>query len=311
MVGGLLFIIGCLLGVIYFQYNSRKKVEKDLAYIYEKINSILSKKTGEKVLVNTDSESLKKLLTEINKLLDYNQKVVADFTRTEISMRKMLSNISHDLKTPLTVVLGYIETIKLDASMSNEERNLMLKKVEVKAKEVLELINKFFDLAKLEAGDKEIPLTRINLNEISRRNILQFYEVLTAKGFEVNIDIPEESIYCLGNEEALTRALNNLLSNGINHGGQGKVIGLSLSQDDKYGYLEVWDKGKGISEQHLSRVFERMYTLEDSRNKLYQGSGLGLTITKRLIERMGGEIELYSKPYERTSFKIKLKKIIY
>jgi signal transduction histidine kinase len=311
MVGVLVSIICIMLAVIYFQYSRRKKDEKDLTYVYEKINSILNKKTGEKVLVNTDNESLKTLLTEINELLDYNQKVVADFTKTEISMRKMLSNISHDLKTPLTVVLGYIETMKLDDSMSNEERNILLKKVEVKAKEVLELINKFFHLAKLESGDKEIPLTRINLNELSRKNILQFYDVLNAKDFEVVIDIPNEDIYCLGNEEALTRALNNLISNGINHGGDGKVIGLRLSQDDKYVYLEIWDKGKGISEQHLSRVFERMYTLEDSRNKLYQGSGLGLTITKRLIEIMGGEIKLCSKPFERTSFTIKLKKIIY
>jgi signal transduction histidine kinase len=76
-------------------------------------------------------------------------------------------------------------------------------------------------------------------------------------------------------------------------------------------YVDVWDKGKGISALHKDLVFERMYTLEDSRNKSYQGSGLGLTITKRLVEKMDGEIQLNSKPYEKTTFTVKLNRITY
>ena len=75
--------------------------------------------------------------------------------------------------------------------------------------------------------------------------------------------------------------------------------------------IDVWDKGRGIDEIHKERVFERLYTLEDSRNKSFQGSGLGLTITKRLVEKIGGEISLSSKPHEKTTFSIKLKIIEY
>jgi signal transduction histidine kinase len=304
-------IIVILLCIIYLQFNNKKQDDRKIKYIHVKLNSILNKSTSEKILVNTENASIRELLIEVNKLLDNNQKVVADFTKTEISMRKMLSNISHDLKTPLTVVLGYIETIKLDSNMDSAERERLLAKVEAKAKEVLVLINNFFDLAKLEAGDKELSLTRVNINELCRKNILDFYDILDSKGLDVKIDIPEKPIYCLGNEEGLNRALNNLISNAIKYGSDGKAMGLRLTDDENYSYLEVWDKGKGIDELHFDRVFERMYTLEDSRNKLYQGSGLGLTITKRIVESMGGKIELISKPYERTSFIIKLKKITY
>lgn len=76
-------------------------------------------------------------------------------------------------------------------------------------------------------------------------------------------------------------------------------------------YIDIWDKGKGISESHIDKVFERMYTLEDSRNRLYQGSGLGLTITKRLVEALDGEIHLSSKPYDKTVFTIMLKRMKY
>jgi signal transduction histidine kinase len=105
--------------------------------------------------------------------------------------------------------------------------------------------------------------------------------------------------------------MNNLISNAIKYGHDGKYIGLNLSFDDKFVYVEIWDKGKGIDITNIEKVFERMYTLEDSRNKLYQGSGLGLTITKRLVDKLGGEISLMSKHYERTSFTFKLKRILY
>ena len=118
-------------------------------------------------------------------------------------------------------------------------------------------------------------------------------------------------IYAFGNLEALDRIMNNLISNAIKYGNDGKYIGLNLSCDDNFTYVEIWDKGKGIDETNIEKVFERMYTLEDSRNKLYQGSGLGLTITKNLVNKLGGEIFLESTPYEKTSFTFKLKRVKY
>ncbi|MGV8981760.1 sensor histidine kinase [Clostridium sp.] len=307
----LLIIIFILLCIILFQYKIAKERTVGLKYIGNKLNKIEKETTNEKILVVTEDKAIRQLLVEINGLLDFSQKVFADYTKKEISMVKMLSNISHDLKTPLTVVLGYIETIKLDKDITREERELLLSKVHNKTLEVIELINKFFDLAKLESGDKEISISRININEVCRKNILDFYENLTGKGYEVDINIPETNIYVLGNIEALERIMNNLISNAIKYGSLGKYIGLNLSYDDNFSYVEIWDKGKGIDEINVEKVFERMYTLEDSRNKLYQGSGLGLTITKRLVEKLGGEIYLSSKPYARTSFTFKLKRITY
>ena len=307
----LLIVILILTCIILFQYKSKKERSKNLKYIENKLIKIISENTNEKLLVVTEDKELRELLVEINNLLDFSQKVFADYRKKEISMSKMLSNISHDLKTPLTVVLGYIETIKMDKDMPSEEREILLSKVHNKTLEVIELINKFFDLAKLESGDKEVSITRVNMNEVCRKNILDFYDNLTAQGYEVNIEIPEITIYALGNLEALDRILNNLISNAIKYGHDGKYIGLNLSYDDNFAYVEIWDKGKGIDETNIEKVFERMYTLEDSRNKLYQGSGLGLTITKRLVDKLGGEISLKSKPYEKTSFTFKLKRITY
>ncbi|AWC34101.1 HAMP domain-containing histidine kinase [Bacillus cytotoxicus] len=305
----LMIVIFILLGVIYFQYRIGKSKSANIRYTYEKLENIIKQQTGEKLLVVTDDKELQQLLVAINHLLDAKQKTNANHAKVEISMRKMLSNISHDLKTPLTVILGYTEMLNKDKTMNKEEQHILLEKVHVKTLEVMELIHKFFDLARLESGDKAIEITKVNMNEVCREKILTFYDLITTKGFEVHIDIPEKNMYAFGNAEVLGRVLNNLISNALTYGYDGKILGITLSDDERYVYVDVWDRGKGINESHIDKVFERMYTLEDSRNRLYQGSGLGLTITKRLVEALGGEIHLFSKPYEKTVFTIMLRKI--
>ncbi|MCI0767467.1 HAMP domain-containing histidine kinase [Bacillus sp. TL12] len=309
MISLLTIVIFILLGAIYFQYRIGKSKSANVRYTYEKLENIIKQRTGEKLLVVTDDKELQKLLVAINHLLDAKQKTNADHVKVEISMRKMLSNISHDLKTPLTVILGYAEMLNVDKTINKEEQQILLEKVHLKTLEVMELIHKFFDLAKLESGDKAIEMTKVNMNEVCRERILSFYDLLTTKGFEVHIDIPEKNVYALGNAEVLGRVLNNLISNAIAYGYDGRTLGMTLRDDDSCVYVDVWDRGKGIDESHIDKVFERMYTLEDSRNRLYQGSGLGLTITKRLVEALGGEIHLSSKPYEKTVFTIVLKKM--
>ena len=144
----------------------------------------------------------------------------------------MLANISHDIKTPLTVVLGYIEMLQLNTAISEEERQRLLSGVHSKTLEVLQLIHQFFDLAKIEAGDTDYPITKINVNEICRKNILSFYDIVTSMGIDIHIDIPETAVFALGNEEALDRIMNNLLSNAIAYGAEGNVIGLAVRNDD-------------------------------------------------------------------------------
>ncbi|WP_046226902.1 sensor histidine kinase [Paenibacillus dauci] len=302
-------IIVMLLLLVVFQQHRYRQQQANLLYAYTKLKAITDQHTDEKLLLQTEDVHLKALLTEMNRLLDHNRKTTASYYQMEISIRKMLSNISHDLRTPLTVVLGYLEIILNDPDLTRAEVDVLLAKVHHKTIEVLHLMNKFFDLVKLESGDHEIEISQIDVSEICKANILGFYDILTAQEIEVVIDIPEDQpLMAYGNEEELHRILNNLLSNAIQYGSDGHVLGLSVYRhNDQHIGIDVWDKGKGIGEKHQDRIFERMYTLEDSRNRLYQGSGLGLTITKRLVEKMGGDISVISKPDEKTVFTVLLK----
>jgi len=307
----LLLIIVALIGIVIFQWKGKKEQDQTIQYMHEKLQFIVNEQSNEKILVTTTNSQIQQLLIIMNALLDHQQKVQATHQKMEDSMKKMLANISHDLKTPLTVVLGYIEMLQLQSLTSEEERQRLLTGVHAKTLEVLNIIHTFFDLAKLEAGDTDYPITKINVCEICRKNILSFYDMVTSMGLDISITIPETPMYALGNEEALDRVLNNLFSNAIAYGADGNVIGLTVRKDETNIYIDVWDCGKGIEEYHIDNVFERMYTLEDSRNKSFQGSGLGLTITKRLVEIMDGSIQLSSIPYKKTIFTIALKQMMY
>jgi signal transduction histidine kinase len=306
-------IILFLLAVILFQLKRKREQNDTLRYMHTKLQTIMNEneQTNEKILVATSNQELQQLLTTINALLNDTHKILAKHRKTESSMKKMLANISHDLKTPLTVVLGYTEMLQLQQSLKDTEHNRLLSGIHLKTEEVLKLIHTFFDLAKIEAGDTKYPITKVNISEICRKNILSFYDMVMSMGLHIDINIPETPMYALGNEDALDRVLNNLIANAIAYGAEGRVIGLIVRNDATDVYIDVWDCGKGIDEYHIDSVFERMYTLEDSRNKSFQGSGLGLTITKRLVEIMNGTIQLKSIPYEKTTFTISLKRMMY
>lgn len=306
---GILVVGLCLL--LLFMAVDKRKTREDLQYINDKLNGIISENSKEKVLCITHHQDIQALLNTLNLLLEHKDKTVSDHKRSQESIRKMLSNISHDLKTPLTVILGCIETIQLDKTLSDCQREALLTRTYEKAREVLDLMNEFFDLARLESDDREIPLERLHMNEIVRKSILSFYDLLNTRGVTVEFEIPDEAIFVLGNEEAMSRVLQNLISNAITHGADGHYLGVTLRSDDLQVYLEVTDKGKGIEEIYYDRIFERMYTLEDSRNKQYQGSGLGLTITRRLVERMNGRITLQSRPFEKTTFFLQFNRLNY
>ncbi|MER2106839.1 MAG: ATP-binding protein [Solibacillus sp.] len=292
-------------------YLIRNKVveNREIDYVEKKLHKILENKTDEQVLLITSNRQLQLLLIQINQLLEHNQKTGANFHQIERSMRKMLANISHDLKTPLTVILGYTEIILSDKNIKQEKKEALLQTVNLKTFEVLDLIHRFFELVKLESDDHNLEMSKIEIGEICRKKILEYYEILIVKEFDVTIDIPEDQIFVWGNTEALERILNNLISNAIKYGFDGQMLGMKVRATDDHVYIEVIDQGQGIHEVDKDRVFERLYTMEDSRNKQNQGSGLGLTITKRLVEQLGGRIHLDSKPFEKTTFRIELKRV--
>ena len=227
LIGLLVFLAVTAIAIGCYLFYTKRVLQRSLRQVSRDLCHILDENTDEKIMVFTDNKILVELLTQINRMIETMQKTRAEYRKGEIASKRMISNISHDIKTPLTVILGYLEMMRLKA-----EPDLgTLSKVEGKANQVLEMINEFFTLAKLEAGDTEVSISRINMNEACKRNVLDFYELLSKDDFTVELDIPDKAVYAFGNDEALDRVLFNLISNAVRYGAEGKYLGITLYED--------------------------------------------------------------------------------
>lgn len=291
--------------VLYQQFVFRAGTQTELRKIHKKLSEIIDADSDERIMLFTENKELMELAAQVNRLLENNLKVRADKRRSEMASKRMLSNISHDMKTPMTVVLGYLEIMRANGEAAPE----MLAKAEQKAQSVMELINRFFTLAKIEAGDMDMELSRVDICEICRESVLDFYGILSKAEFQVEIGLPETAVYIQGNREALQRILFNLISNVARYGSDGKYLGIFLRTCKNHVYVDVVDKGKGIDKAFAESVFDRLFMLDDSRSSRVQGNGLGLTIAKNLARQLGGEIILDSEPYVKTVFTVMLKKM--
>lgn len=289
-----LIIIPILLIIII---NLNKKIN----YIYKTLKIVEDGNFNIRIKMQNTNKNLKNLMESINNLLDEFQSTYKLNKEYQIERKKMITNISHDLRTPLTSLLGYVEVIKYNDNLSKEEQEEYISIIESKGNNLRNLMDEFFELSKLEANDIELKKEKFNLSEIIRQSIILFYNDFNKIGINPIIDIPKEDIYMIGDKKAIERIINNLISNAIKYGCDGKNIGINL-KCNKNIQIIVWDEGKGIPKEDLQLVFQRLYTLEKSRNKNFQGSGLGLTIVKKLVELQMGTIVVRSVPNKKTEF---------
>ncbi|MCM1990932.1 sensor histidine kinase [Oceanirhabdus seepicola] len=274
--------------------------------ISNKLKEVLEEGSMERFKFENASKDKKKLLNNINNLMDKHQQIFMENKKYIDQHRRMISNISHDIRTPLTSLIGYIELSKSE-DITPSKRMDYLNIAYSRGIVLKNMIEEFFHISKLEADDVEVKMEKVNLSEILRNNIITFINEFEKKDIQPEIRLGDKEIYVKGDVVCLNRIITNLISNSIKYGYEGKIIGVDLSIDGKTVKLVIWDKGKGIHEDELPYIFERLYTGEKSRNRNLQGSGLGLAITKNLVEKMDGSISVESKPFERTSFKINFK----
>lgn len=301
----IMLVLLCLILVLLFRHLQLIPQIKKISQITREIRA---GNLNLRYRLQTSQKDIEILGGELNRLLDYFQNGFERITFLEEERKRMIANISHDLRTPLTSLLGYMEALKDDATLTAEERRDFLRITSEKGNALLVLLQDFFELAKLEADDVELKLQKINLVEIVPEIILHFYPDFVKAEITPTIKLPETPLYVQVDKVCLRRILNNLLSNALRYGTDGKEIGIALREEESLVWVDVWDRGKGIPAPDIPHIFDRLYTGEASRNSSLQGTGLGLTITKNLVEKQGGQIIVTSTPKEKTTFSFCLPK---
>ena len=284
--------------ILIWQQIQHKKLVREIDYITSRLDTISVISENGFVLIPTDNDSIKKLSAALNKLLQDFYTKKSQFEQSKQAMAKVLTNISHDIRTPLTVLKGNSEMLSniTNTYSASENVHAMAVKIDQKADDLISTINDYFTMSKITSGDFSIKMKKENISRICQDTILDYYDLLEQKQFEVNIQIPDTPIFAYTDNEALQRILKNLIDNAIRHGGDGKYISLRLITSNGKNIIEIEDRGDGISPQQQKQIFERNYTTARKTS----GSGLGLSISKCLAEQIGADLEVYSVQNEQT-----------
>ncbi|AUN18265.1 two-component sensor histidine kinase [Clostridium botulinum] len=297
----ILIIIIIILSILLL--NDKIKTKR----ITAKLKEILKENSRERIKFYNLSTNKKELVREINIFLDRYQSISIDNKNYKEHHQKMISNISHDIRTPLTALMGYVDLLS-DNSITKEKKEEYISIIRERGTTLKDLMEEFFQMAKLECNDVEITIEKFNISEVVRKNIITFMNEINERNITPEINIGDEEVFALGDKNYTSRIITNLISNSLKYGYEGNVIGIDLKEDNKSVILSIWDKGKGIDKNELPYIFDRLYTGEKSRNRSFQGSGLGLSIVKNMTQHMNGSITAQSIPYEKTIFTVNIPK---
>ena len=222
--------------------------------------------------------------------------------------QKMLADISHDLKTPITVIRGYAKAVS-DGLTDPETEKQYLNTIFIKTENLTEMINTFYEYSKLEHPEFRLVKEKQDLAEFVREYLADKYDEIELMGFELEVEIPEEIVEYSFDGVQLRRVFDNIISNAFKHNPSGTTIYVTFWQTERSIRMEIGDNGVGIPEEIRENLFEPFTVGDDSRNNK-QGSGLGLAVARKIVELHGGALflEKAENPAISTLFVIKLMK---
>lgn len=231
-------------------------------------------------------------------------------TQYEENRKELISNISHDLKTPITSIIGYVEGIKDGVANTPEKMDKYLTTIHTKAKHMDTLIDELFLFSKLDLNRVPFQFETVELNTFMQELIEEMQMDLSKEGIEVRLQLHASPLYVTADCEKINRVISNLIHNSVKYmDKEEKKITVTVSSDNNKVIVKVMDNGSGIESDTLPYIFERFYRAEQSRNSSTGGSGLGLAIAKQIVEEHGGEIWAESELGKGTSIFFSLEKV--
>lgn len=297
----LTFIIILALLIIIFLISKLFRIRNQIDVIIVALNDIKAGNMNRRIL-SRDNDITRKICYGINEIAINNQTRLIQQKQSEQAYKRLMTSLSHDVKTPLASLVGYLDAVE-SGLVENDEKEEYIHIASGKAQHLRQFVESLFEWVKLDAGEQIFHFEEIDLNEISREIVADWIPTLEAHKFQYEIAIPEEEYIIHIDSNAYTRILNNLFQNAIAHSAGNHVI-FTIIEDSNEVVIMIRDNGKGISPEHISHIFERMYQVDSSRTGT--GNGLGLAITKELIRIHNGTIRASSKSGNGTTFTITL-----
>ncbi|MBR4344814.1 MAG: GHKL domain-containing protein [Lachnospiraceae bacterium] len=233
--------------------------------------------------INTLSSQLEKTISELKTANIELEKDIAKKTEVDSMRREFLSNVSHELKTPIALIQGYAEGLADNINDDEESRKFYCDVIVDEAQKMNKMVKKLLSLNELEFGNSGLELTRFDIVELVR-SVASSIEVL-AKNKEVSIVFNEsEPIYVWADEYRVEEVITNYLSNALNHCSGSKIVDISFKQTDKKVRVSVFNSGEQIPDTEIEHIWDKFYKIDKARTREYGGSGIGLSIVKAIME---------------------------
>ncbi|MCC0686822.1 MULTISPECIES: sensor histidine kinase [unclassified Clostridioides] len=296
----LLLSIGLLLLSI-FAFSKLGHIRRSLKDIEETLADIQSGNENRKVLVKP-SDVMAPLVYQFNEIVyDYENKLIS-LKKADKASKQLMTSLSHDVRTPLTTLIGYLDAVHSGIVMG-DEREEYIEIARRRAYDLKEYIDVLFDWFRLNSDEFTLSIESVEIAELSRNILKDWIPIFHEKKLDFEIDIPEKQLMVNLDSDGYSRVVNNLVQNVIAHS-QASQIKITMSEDSKMVLLRVEDNGVGIAKENLQHVFERLYKCDKGRSE--KGSGLGLSIVSQMVERMGGQISVESDIGKYTVFTVRL-----
>jgi two-component system, OmpR family, phosphate regulon sensor histidine kinase PhoR len=296
---------------IYY-FIMKRYIDERIKPIYKNIHSLkVPREIKQSKSIYLGEDPIKKADEDVAVWAEQQKKEIDELKKTETYRREFLGDVSHELKTPIFNIQGYILTL-LDGAMEDSSVNKeYLKKAEKNIDRMIMIVKDLEIISQLETGEIELTISMFDIIALSR----EIYEILEVKAkrknirliFHDNIDI-DSQVFVLADREKIRQVLTNLIENSINYGKEGGRTKLSFYDMDENILFEVSDNGIGIENKYIPRLFERFYRVDKSRSRNQGGSGLGLAIVKHIIESHQQTINVRSAPGVGSTFSFTLKK---
>ena len=254
-------------------------MKRDINAIATDFNEKLNSDTNTLVTISGSDKSVHRLAADINKSLKELRRQKLKFEQGDTELKNAITNISHDLRTPLTAISGYLDLLEREQKSEDVERYLGIIKNRTEA--LKQLADELFKYSVITSPDYDAPKERVSVNAVLEESIVAYYAALQQKGIAPEINIPEEAVYCTANRAALSRIFSNLIGNAIKY--SDGDLHITLTGD---GQITFSNTASQLTEVQVSRLFDRFYTVENAR----KSTGLGLSIAKVLVEQMDGTI---------------------
>lgn len=246
-----------------------------------KIKIQLNKKERINIILN--DKDVEKIAESFNIVLQEQKQLEINIRNREENLKQSISNISHDLRTPLTAIRGYITLLE---NCTEEERNMYIGILSKKSEELNNLLNNFYELSIFDNDSYQIDIKAIDIVEIIMGTVISNYALIKNKEIEIDNRLPSKPIEVQGEEVVCSRIIQNLVSNAIKY--SKGYISIELKEFDEYVIFKIKNSVSDLTQDDLKYLFDRFYTADKSRNR--SGSGLGLFIVKVLLDKIDGEV---------------------